>query len=232
MAREDERATDRAPPRRLTRPTAAGGTGRRSTRAAMATACSGRSARGQIVDWTVVDANALVRRRWAGVVGDVVGVRSSRLNAAADNSALHALYARAIASGGRQVLDLRLNLPAAKGGWRRVVVTPLDGETVSTITRDISHERYLEAALERERLRPVRLPFSRDIPNTGAEARFAARAGPPCSSPPGCSPWPTRSCPGSPCRRRRASWRRAVRDRVRRPGAGAALERHFRPVAN
>ena len=129
----------------------------------------------EIVDWTVVDANALVRERWERVVGDVVGIRMSRLDAAADNSRTHALYAAALASGERQVLDVDLNLPAAKGGWRRIVVTPLDGETVSVLSRDISRERHLESALERERARPVRLPVTRDDPNTGAEARFAAR---------------------------------------------------------
>jgi len=129
----------------------------------------------QILDWTVVDANALVQERWGWVVGDVVGVPSSRLNAAADNSAFHELYVETLRSGERQVLDVQLNLPAAKGGWRRVVVTPLDADTVSAVTRDISRERYLEAALERERSRPVSVPPRRDDRGGAAEAAFAGR---------------------------------------------------------
>ncbi len=131
-----------------------------------------------IADWVVIDANALVRERWAWVVGDVVGVRSSRLDAAADNSRLHAVYAEALATGVVQVFELQLELPAAKGGWRRLTVTPLDRETVSVVTRDISRERSLESALEHERDRTHPLAPSHDHAATDltADARFASHA--------------------------------------------------------
>jgi diguanylate cyclase (GGDEF)-like protein len=130
-----------------------------------------------IVDWIVVDANALTRERWAGVVGDIIGVSASRLNAAADNSQFFVLFSKALESGEPQTLELQLTLPAATGGWRRVVATPFDGETVSVVSRDISRERYLESALERERRRVhVRRWYSTDgAADNAAEARFASR---------------------------------------------------------
>ena len=79
-----------------------------------------------IVDWIVVDANALTRERWAGVVGDIIGESASRLNAAADNSRFFVLFSKALESGEPQTLELQLTLPAANGGWRRVVAIPLD----------------------------------------------------------------------------------------------------------
>jgi len=104
-----------------------------------------------IVDWTIVGANALVRDRWHAVVGDVVGVPLSVLEAAADNSALEALYASALATGERQELEVDLTLPAGRGGWRRAIVVPVDDETVTVVTRDITRERYFEVALEQSR---------------------------------------------------------------------------------
>ncbi|HEY5012473.1 MAG TPA: EAL domain-containing protein [Acidimicrobiia bacterium] len=106
-----------------------------------------------IVDWVIVDANALVRERWGWVVGDVVGVRQSQLNGAADNSAFTDLYREALVTGKRQIAELPLALPGGKGGWRRVVVVPIDQETVTVVTRDISRERYFETAVEHERRR-------------------------------------------------------------------------------
>jgi diguanylate cyclase (GGDEF)-like protein len=126
-----------------------------------------------IVDWQVVDANALVRERWAWVVGDIVGQLSSRLNQAADNSQFIAVYEHALETGERQVLEIELKLPAAKGGWRRLIVTPVDADTVSVITRDISRERYLASALERERTtRPARFALG-GAADTADQARLA-----------------------------------------------------------
>ncbi len=130
-----------------------------------------------IVDWVVVAANELVRERWSSVIGDIIGARASRLNEAADNSELLALYAKALSSGVSQVLDAQLALPAAKGGWRRLVVTPVDQETVSVLTRDIARERSLQSALERER-QPLQLRTPSSAGSTTAtesDARFASR---------------------------------------------------------
>ena len=101
-----------------------------------------------IIDWTVIDANGLVQDRWQAVVDDVVGARLSVLDAAADNSALWGLYSAALHSGEQQETDVELILPAGKGGWRRVTVVPVDDDTVTVLTRDITRERHFEQALE------------------------------------------------------------------------------------
>jgi diguanylate cyclase (GGDEF)-like protein len=132
---------------------------------------------GAIVDWIVVDANSMTRERWSWVVGEIVGVSASRLNAAVDNSQFFELFAAALEAGQRQVLELQLALPGGQGGWRRVEATPLDHDTVSVITRDISRERYLETTLDRERQRLHARPWysTEDATDVAAEARFASR---------------------------------------------------------
>ena len=134
-----------------------------------------------IVDWVVVDANALVRERWLWVVGDIVGVLQSQLNAAADNQVFNDLYCAALATGQRQMADLSLTLPGGKGGWRRVVVVPVDEDTVTVVTRDISRERYFEAAVQQERGRLRSLAdetANADLTSDAraAEVRFASRS--------------------------------------------------------
>ncbi len=105
----------------------------------------------RIVDWTVIDANGLVRSRWQWVVGDVVGASLGVLERAADNSSLWDLYSAALVTGERQEREIELTLPAGKGGWRRVIVVPIDHETVTVVTRNVSRERYFELALEQSR---------------------------------------------------------------------------------
>jgi len=104
-----------------------------------------------IVDWVVIDANAPVRERWAPVVGDVIGIRVSTLNAAADNWSITELYQRALVTQERQELDFEVALPAGNGGWRRTVVVPVDERTITVVTHDITRERYFESLLEDER---------------------------------------------------------------------------------
>ena len=106
---------------------------------------------GQVTDWTIVDANDLVRRRWADTVGEVIGQRLSRLNAVAPNGDFEMHFRQALETGERQEFVQELTLPNGQGGWRRTVVVPVDAETVAVSTRDISREIYLERALERER---------------------------------------------------------------------------------
>ena len=106
-----------------------------------------------IVDWVVVDANVLVRSRWSWVVGDVVGLNLSGLDAAADNSALLRLYETALRTQERQTTDVPLAVPGGLGGWRRIIAIPVDHETVSVLTRDITRERYFEATAQQERER-------------------------------------------------------------------------------
>jgi diguanylate cyclase (GGDEF)-like protein len=104
-----------------------------------------------VVDWIITDANELVRDRWRRVVGDVVGKPLSVLEAAADNRPLWALYGAALDTGERQETDFELTLPAGMGGWRRAIAVPVDHETVTVVTRDITRERYFEKELERSR---------------------------------------------------------------------------------
>jgi len=133
-------------------------------------------AHGEIIDWTIVDANALVRERWAAVVGEVVGTRDSRLNEAADNSRFQELYQRALETGQTQTIELNLELPGAKGGWRRVRILPVGPDTVSVVTRNISRERALEDALDQERDRNNRQSHARqpvESSDAHAVARFA-----------------------------------------------------------
>ncbi|HUY23332.1 MAG TPA: EAL domain-containing protein [Acidimicrobiales bacterium] len=103
-----------------------------------------------IIDWTIVDANELVRDRWRGV-GDVVGVALSVLESASDNSAIKDLYCAALATGEGQETDIELILPEGRGGPRRVIVVPVDADTVTVVTRDITRERYFESALQQSR---------------------------------------------------------------------------------
>ncbi len=132
---------------------------------------------GTIVDWIVVDANLLARERWAWVVDDVVGELASRLNAAADNSRFFDLFAEALRLSEPQVMELQLSLPAATGGWRRVVATPVGRDTVSVVTRDITREHYLESDLarERKRLHAHAWTTSAGVDDPEAEGRLASR---------------------------------------------------------
>ena len=130
-----------------------------------------------IVDWLVVDANTLVRSRWLAVTGDIVGVRSSSLNQAADNSTFTELYEAALVTGATQTADLALRLPGGNGGWRRTTVVPLDGDTVAVVTRDITREKYFELALQKnrddlKRFVPVRIRSTWAQPRSAEGSRF------------------------------------------------------------
>ena len=104
-----------------------------------------------IVDWVVVDANTLVRSRWSRVVEDVVGMRLSDLDAAADNSELLTLYETALRTQERQTTDVPLAVPGGLGGWRRIIAIPVGDNAVSVLTRNITRERYFESTAQQER---------------------------------------------------------------------------------
>jgi diguanylate cyclase (GGDEF)-like protein len=104
-----------------------------------------------IADWVVVDANALVRQRWADTVGEVIGQHLSRLNAVAPNHEFERHFQGALLSGTRQEFVEELALPGGEGGWRRTVVVPVSADTIVVTTRDISREVHLERALQQER---------------------------------------------------------------------------------
>lgn len=134
---------------------------------------------GLVTDWEIIDANALVRQRWADTLGDVVGTRLSALNAVAPNDSFARHFVAALASGTRQDFVEKLVLPGGEGGWRRTTVVPVDDRTITVTTRDISRELYLEGALEQERQALKTLssgeapsPRLRTVPDS--EARFLA----------------------------------------------------------
>ena len=135
---------------------------------------------GEIVDWVIIDANALVQQRWATIVGDVIGQRLSILNSAANNGPFDRHFEAALATGMRQVFVEELVLPEGEGGWRRTTVIPVDHDTITVTTRNISREVYLERALDQER-RALGVPARGDAPATchgsilDTEARFLAR---------------------------------------------------------
>ena len=130
-----------------------------------------------IVDWVVADANALVRSRWSQVVGDVVGMRLSDLDAAADNRALLAVYETALRSQERQTTDVPLVVPGGLGGWRRIIAIPVGNDTVAVLTRNITRERYFESTAQQERERLAVLatgdPNGSSTRKSSSDTRFA-----------------------------------------------------------
>jgi len=129
-----------------------------------------------ITDWIIVVANQLVRDRWAWVVDDVVGIPTSQLNAAADNSAFLQIYAAAVETGKQQVHDVQLTLPGARGGWWRLIVTPVGPDTVSVITRDISRERQQPALAASSEATPRPDSDDAETTRTASEIRFTSRS--------------------------------------------------------
>jgi len=133
-----------------------------------------------ITDWVVLDANALVRERWADSVGEVVGQRLSTLHTVANNEPFDRHFEAALSTGTRQEFVEELVLPRGEGGWRRTTVVPVDADVITVTTRDVSREVYLERALEQERRVLAMLSHGatqatrlRSVP--GSEARFLAR---------------------------------------------------------
>ena len=66
---------------------------------------------GAIVDFEIVEANAIVRDAYEPACGQIVGMRLSKLNSVADNTACIPLYERALSTGGRVNAELSLALP-------------------------------------------------------------------------------------------------------------------------
>jgi diguanylate cyclase (GGDEF)-like protein len=130
-----------------------------------------------IVDWVVVDANELVRERWRPLHEDIVGVPLSVLDAAADNHGLTASYETALRTRTRVVTEVELVVLGGLGGWRRIVVVPLDDDTVSVVTRDITRERYFQAAAHDEHRRVATIASSGRAPELESDVtRIAAVA--------------------------------------------------------
>ncbi|HEY5173825.1 MAG TPA: diguanylate cyclase, partial [Acidimicrobiia bacterium] len=104
----------------------------------------------EIVDFEIVEANAIVRDAFEPACGPIVGTRLSRLNAVADNTACVPLYERALSTGGRVVAELNLTLPDGRTEWRNLNVVTVDRDIVAVIANDISAKVAARELLERQ----------------------------------------------------------------------------------
>ncbi len=104
---------------------------------------------GAIVDFEIIEANALVRDAYERACGQIVGTRLSTLNAVADNTACIPLYERALSTGERVNAELSLKLPDGSTAWRNLNVVTVDRDLVAVIANDISTEVAARELLER-----------------------------------------------------------------------------------
>ena len=102
---------------------------------------------GADLDWRIEEANALVRSKFSPIAPDPVGQLLSTLDTLADNSVLKGIYRRALESQQRQETEVPIAIPQVDDSWRRLVVVPVDSETIAVMTFDISRQRATEQAL-------------------------------------------------------------------------------------
>ena len=95
---------------------------------------------GAIVDFEIIEANAIVRDAYEPACGQIVGMRLSKLNSVADNTACIPLYERALSTGERVNAELSLALPNGRTAWRNLNVVTVDRDLVAVIANDISAE--------------------------------------------------------------------------------------------
>jgi diguanylate cyclase (GGDEF)-like protein/PAS domain S-box-containing protein len=103
----------------------------------------------EIVDFEIVEANAIIRSAFEPLCGQVVGARLSKLNAAVDNTAVIPLYERALSTGERVNAELCLAQPDGRTVWRNVDVVSVDHDVVAVVAHDISAEVEARESLER-----------------------------------------------------------------------------------
>ena len=103
--------------------------------------------KGDGLDWRIEEANALVRSNYSSIAPDPVGQLLSTLDTLADNSVLKGTYRRALESQQRQETELQITIPQLDHAWRRLVVVPIDSQTVAVMTFDISRQKAAEQAL-------------------------------------------------------------------------------------
>jgi diguanylate cyclase (GGDEF)-like protein/PAS domain S-box-containing protein len=104
---------------------------------------------GEIVDFEVLEANAIVRNAYEPTCGHVVGTRLSVLNQIADNSALLPLYEQALTTGKHVNAALVTAQPDGGSGWREVNIVTVDRDTIAIVANDITVEVEARQALER-----------------------------------------------------------------------------------
>ena len=111
---------------------------------------------GEIVDYEIVEANAMVRNAFAPACGEVVGALLSKLNAAADNTAVLPLYEKALSTGVCVTAELHLAEPGGRRMWRNMNIVAVDLDTIAVVANDITAEVEARELLER-RVRFARL---------------------------------------------------------------------------
>jgi diguanylate cyclase (GGDEF)-like protein/PAS domain S-box-containing protein len=108
---------------------------------------------GTVVDWEVVEANAILRRRFEPYFDDLVGLRFSEMNAYVDGSAFVNLANTAVASGTSETAEFERRLPDGTVLWNNASAVPVDRDIVAIMSIDVTAEVQGRQALERERAR-------------------------------------------------------------------------------
>ncbi len=108
---------------------------------------------GEIVDYEILEANAIVRRAYTGLGAEVVGSRLSALDKFADNSQLKAVYAEALATGLHVGAQLPVSRPDGRTGWSKLKAVTVDRDVVAVVANDVTAEVEARNELERERVR-------------------------------------------------------------------------------
>ena len=104
---------------------------------------------GEIVDYEIVEANSMVRNAFAPACGEVVGALLSKLNAAADNTAVLPLYEKALSTGACVTAELHLAEPGGRRMWRNMNIVAVDLDTIAVVANDITAEVEARESLER-----------------------------------------------------------------------------------
>lgn len=97
-----------------------------------------------IVDWQIIEANAVLRDRYREVFEDPLGVRLSELDRYGDNSSLRDVYEVALRTGEPQEREILLQLPPGVELHRRLVAVPLEPDVVAAMTFPITTPAPLE----------------------------------------------------------------------------------------
>src|SRR5262249_8223188 len=108
---------------------------------------------GAVVDWEVVEANAILRRRFEPFCDDIVGMRFSVMNRHMDGSAFVNLAYAALESGTPETAEFTRMLPDGSAVWNRASAVPVDRDIVAIMSNDITTEVRARHALEQERAR-------------------------------------------------------------------------------
>ncbi|HWS47525.1 MAG TPA: diguanylate cyclase [Acidimicrobiia bacterium] len=106
-----------------------------------------------IIDWEILEANALLRNEYEDACGDIVGLRFSALQRFAPNGALTEVYLQACSTGKPVEKEMEIHRVRAAPVWTSVVVVPVEPDVVAVVVRDIREQKAQRDALSGERAR-------------------------------------------------------------------------------